>query len=318
VGRNLLRNYADLDLDLRAPSLAKIFRHRDGTPWFKHVIEPFVEYRRIKGIDDFDRTPLIDERDLIAETNEVEYGVTNRLFVKRQTGEDSAPQTHELLNLTLSQKYFFDPTFGGALKLGQRNQFFPINTLSGFAFAGVERDASPLNLKARFYPTSTLYADLRLNYDTRFHNLRDIIAGIGATKGIFSFGQNWFYTQRIEDDKLREDQLPFDPTTFPGNQFDFWGSVGNRARGPYTTFSLSYDFRDQLFNGQPRDRRFISLTTISGWAWNCCGVEVQHVTFNAGNRNESRFVFAFNLKGIGTFGTQTLSQFTGGHGGQIR
>ena len=209
VGRNLLRNYADLDLDLRAPSLGRVFRHKDGTPWFKHVIEPFVEYRRIKGIDDFDRTPLIDERDMIAETNEVEYGVTNRFFVKRQTGEDSTPQTHELLNLTLSQKYFFDPTFGGALRPGQRNQFFPINTLSGFAFAGVERDASPLNLKARLYPTSILYADLRVNYDTRFHSLRDLIVGMGVTKGILSFSHTWYYTRRIEDDKLRDDQLLF-------------------------------------------------------------------------------------------------------------
>jgi LPS-assembly protein len=318
VGRNLLRNYADLDLDLRAPSLGRVFRHRDGTPWFKHVIEPFVEYRRIKGIDDFGRTPLIDERDMIAETNEVEYGVTNRFFVKRQTGGDSAPQTHELLNLTVSQKYFFDPTFGGALREGQRNQFFPVNTLSGFAFTGAERDVSPLNLKARLYPTSLLFADLRLNYDTRFNSLRDLIAGMGVSKGIFSMGQTWYYTRRIEDDKLRDDKLPSDPTTFPGNQFDFWASVGNRARGPYSFFSLSYDFRDQLFNGQPKDPRFISLSTTSGWAWNCCGVEIQHVTFNAGNRNESRFVFAFTLKGIGTFGTQTLTQLAGGLGGQQR
>jgi LPS-assembly protein len=318
VGQNLLRNYADLDMDLRAPGLAKVFRHGDGTPWFKHVIEPFVEYRRIKGIDDFDRTPLIDERDLVADTNEVEYGVTNRFFVKRKTGDDSAPQTHELLSFTVAQKYFFDPTFGGALLRGQRNQFFPINTLSGFAFEGVERDVSPLNLKVRLYPTSTLSADLRLNYDTRFHSLRDFIVSSGFGKGIFSIGQTWYYTRRIEDDKLRGDQLLSDPTTFPGNQFDFSASVGNRAHGPYSSFTISYDFRDQLFNGQPRDRRFIYLTTTSGWAWNCCGVEVQHMTFNAGNRNESRFVFAFTLKGIGTFGTQTFNQLAGQFGAQPR
>jgi LPS-assembly protein len=308
IGQNLLRVYADLDLDLRAPALAKIFRHGDGTPWFKHVIEPFVEYRRVKGIDDFDRTTLIDERDIIADTNEIEFGLTNRFFIKRNTGEGSTPQTHELLNLTVSQKYFFDPTFGGALDPGRRNQFFTVNTLSGFSFLGAERDVSPLNLKARFYPVQPLFADLRLNYDTRFHNLRDIIVGMGFSKGIFSLGQTWYYTRRIEDDKLRDDNLDYDPTTFPGNQFDFYASVGNRARGPYTSFTLSYDFRDQKFDGKPRDIRshFINLTTTSGWAWDCCGFEVQHTTFNAGLRNESRFVFAFTLKGIGTFGTQSL------------
>ncbi|HEY6402297.1 MAG TPA: LPS assembly protein LptD, partial [Blastocatellia bacterium] len=271
VGQPLLRNYADLDLDLRAPALAKIFRHGDGTPWFKHLIEPFVEYRRVKGIDDFGRTPLFDERDMIAETNEIEYGLTNRFFVKRKTGDGSTPQTHELLNLTLSQKYFFDPTFGGALRPGQRNQFFPVNSLSGFAFAGVRRDASPLNLKARLYPTQTLYADVRLNYDTRFNSLRDLLVGMGVTKGIFSLYQSWYYTRRVEDDKLRDDQLLFDPTTFPGNQFDLSASVGSPARGPYGGFTISYDFRDQTFDGLPRDRRFINLTTTSGWAWDCCG-----------------------------------------------
>jgi LPS-assembly protein len=314
VGQPLLRNYADLDLDLRAPAMAKVFRHGDGTPWFKHAIEPFVEYRRVKGIDDFNRTPLIDERDLITETNEIEYGVTNRFFVKRKTDDGSTPQTHELLNLTVSQKYFFDPTFGGALKAGQRNQFFPVNTLSGFSFLSADRDVSPLNLKARFYPVQNLFADLRLNYDTRFNNLRDIIVGMGASKGILAFSQSWYYTRRIEDDKLRDQQISFDPTTFPGNQFDFSALIGNRTRGPYGSFTLSYDFRDQKFDGTARASGtpgIIYLTTTSGWAWDCCGFEVQHTTFNAGSRNESRFVFAFTLKGIGTFGTQSIAPLTG-------
>ena len=308
VGQNLLRNYADVDLDLRAPALAKIFRRKDGTPWFKHVIEPFVEYRRIVGIDDFNRTLPIDERDMIAETNEVEYGVTNRFLVKRQGRDGSVPQTHELLDITLSQKYFFDPTFGGALREGRRNQFFPVNTLSGFAFAGFKRDVSPLNLKARLRPTQNLFADVRLNYDTRFHGLRDFIVGAGVSKGLFSISQSWFYTRRIAVDKFREEQLVYDPTTFPGNQFDLSAFMGNPTRGPYGGFTISYDLRDQTFAGLPRNRNFINLTTTTGWAWDCCSLNVQHVTFNAGNRNESRFVFAFTLKGIGTFGTENFGQ----------
>jgi LPS-assembly protein len=308
VGQNLLRNYVDLDLDLRAPALAKVFRRRDGTPWFKHLIEPYVEYRRITGIDDFDRTLPIDERDLVSNTNEVEYGVTNRFFVKRKGLTGSTPQTHELLDITVSQKYFFDPTFGGALREGQRNQFFPVNTMSGFAFAGLKRDVSPLNLKARLRPTQNLFADVRLNYDTRFHSLRDFIVGAGVSKGIFSVSQSWYYTRRIEVDRFREDLPPSDPTTFPGNQFDLAAFVGNPARGPYGGFAISYDLRDLTFAGLPRDRRFINLSTSSGWAWDCCSFNVQHVTFNAGIRNESRFVFAFTLKGIGTFGTDSFGQ----------
>ncbi|HMV84978.1 MAG TPA: LPS assembly protein LptD [Blastocatellia bacterium] len=304
TGQNLFRKYADFQLDLRPPALAKIFRHKDGTPWFKHIIEPFVEYRRIAGIDEFDRTLRVDERDVIANTNEITYGISNSFLIKRANTEGGTPQPHELLNVTLMQKYFFDPTFGGALQEGVRNQFFPINTLSGFAFGGVKRDVSPLNLRARLRPTPLVFADVRVNYDTQFHGLRDMIFGGGLTKGIFSVSQSWYYTRRIAVDQFR-----FDPSTLPGNQMDFSAFVGNPARGPYGGFTVIYDLRDEFFNGAPRNtRKLINLTTSAGWAWDCCSLNIQTVTFNAGIRNENRIVFAFTLKGIGSFGTESFGQ----------
>lgn len=303
TGQNLFRNYADIDIDLRAPALAKVFHHSDGTAWFKHIIEPFVEYRRIAGIDDFDHTIRVDELDVIADTNEITYGISNSFLIKRSNGDGTAPQPHEVLNLTLTQKYFFDPTFGGALREGERNQFFPINTLAGFAFGGIKRDMSPLNIKARLRPTPTIFADVRMNYDTKFHDIRDFIVGAGITKGIFSLSQSWYYTRRIAVDETR-----FDPSTLPGNQMDISAFLGNPTRGPYGGFTVSYDLRDKLFNGGVRDRKLINLTTSAGWAWDCCSFNVQTVTFNAGIRNENRIVFAFTLKGLGTFGTENIGQ----------
>ncbi|MGH9802058.1 MAG: LPS assembly protein LptD, partial [Blastocatellia bacterium] len=303
TGQNLFRNYADFQVDVRPTALAKIFRHGDSTAWFKHIVEPFIEYRRIEGIDEFDHTLRVDERDVIAETNEVAFGVSNSFLVKRSPGEGQAPQTHEFLNLTLTQKYFFDPTFGGALRQGERNQFFPINTLGGFAFGGLRRDMSPLNIKARVRPTQNIFADFRLNYDTKFHDLRDFIVGAGLTKGIFSVSQSWFYTRRIAVDQFR-----FDPSTLPGNQMDISAFVGNPSKGPYGGFTISYDLRDKLFNGGMRNRKLINLTTSTGWAWDCCSFNVQTITFNAGFRDENRIVFAFTLKGIGSFGTENIGQ----------
>lgn len=313
TGVNMFRNYVDLDLDLRAPAFAKIFRHRNGSPWFKHLIEPFVEYRRIAGIDEFEKTLRIDERDLVADTNEVTYGIVNRFFVKRKVGKDKpTTQTHELLELSIAQKYFLDPTFGGAFRDGVRNQFFPINTLSGFSFGGVERDLSPLNFKARLRPTETAYADLRLNYDTRYHDIRDIIVGAGLMRSVFNvpinIGQSWFYTRRVEIERLEPEKARFDPSSFPGNQLDFVALAGNVARGPYGGFIVSYDLRDRDFQGNPRNRYLINMTTSAGWAWDCCSFNVQQVKFQAGFRNENRFVFAFTLKGIGAFGTENIGQ----------
>ncbi|MBS1788882.1 MAG: LPS-assembly protein LptD [Acidobacteria bacterium] len=303
TGQNLFRNYVDLDVDVRPTALAKVYRHNDGTAWFKHIIEPFIEYRRIEGIDEFDRTLRVDERDVIAETNEIAFGISNSILVKRSPGEGQAPQTHEFLNVTLTQKYFFDPTFGGALHDGERNQFFPINTLGGFSFGAIQRDVSPLNVKARVRPTQTIFADVRLNYDTKFHDLRDFIVGAGLTKGIFSISQSWFYTRRIA-----VDQFKFDPSTLPGNQMDISAFLGNPSKGPYGGFTVSYDLRDKLFNGGVRDQKLINLTTSTGWAWDCCSLNIQTITFNAGLRNENRIVFAFTLKGIGSFGTENIGQ----------
>ena len=303
TGQNLFRNYVDFDVDVRPTALAKVFRHNDGTAWFKHIIEPFIEYRRIEGIDEFNRTLRVDERDVVAETNEVAFGISNSILVKRSPGEGQAPQPHEFLNLTLTQKYFFDPTFGGALRDGERNQFFPINTLGGFSFGALRRDVSPLNVKARVRPTQNIFADVRLNYDTKYHDLRDFIFGAGLTKGIFSISQSWFYTRRIA-----VDQFKFDPSTLPGNQMDISAFIGNPSKGPYGGFTVSYDLRDKLFNGGFRDQKLINLTTSTGWAWDCCSLNVQTITFNAGLRSENRIVFAFTLKGIGSFGTENIGQ----------
>ncbi len=303
TGQNLWRNYADFNVDLRPPALAKIFRHGDGSPWFKHIIEPYAAYRRIAGIDEFDRTLRIDERDLIAETNELEYGITNRFFVRRAGPDGETPQAHEVLEVTLAQKYFFDPSFGGALEEGVRNQFFPINSMSGFSFGGTRRNVSPLNLKARYRPNQSVFADVRMNYDTKFNQLRDLIFGGGIARGIFSVSQSWYYTRRIVLDDLRND-----PSSLPGNQLDVSAFGGSPGRGPYGGLTVVYDLRDRTIEGLERDRRLINLTATAGWAWDCCSLQVQNIIFNVGVRNENRILFAFTLKGIGTFGTDNIGQ----------
>ncbi|MFN0119853.1 MAG: LPS-assembly protein LptD [Blastocatellia bacterium] len=317
VGRNLFRQYADVEVDFRTPSLARVFRHRDGSPWFRHLIEPYVAWRRIAGIDEYNRTPLIDERDAVASTNEIEYGIANRFFVRRPAADKKNTQAYEMLAVSLSQKYYFDPTFGGALRecgVGalpgcQRQQFLPINNITGFSYGGLQRNMSPLNMRARLRPSELTFADIRLDYDTRYNNIRNLVVGGGLQKSIFSFSHSWFFTRLIPADQFRlEDKQRFDPSTYPGNQLDLSTFVGSPTKGPYAGMTLAYDFRDKDIKGVARDRSLIYLISTAGWAWDCCGMQVQNVTFNAGFRKENRIVFAFTLKGIGTFGTEQIGQ----------
>jgi LPS-assembly protein len=49
------------------------------------VIEPYVIYRKVSGINNFDRIIRFDYIDAIADTNEIEFGIANRFFTRRST-----------------------------------------------------------------------------------------------------------------------------------------------------------------------------------------------------------------------------------------
>ena len=58
-----------------------------------------------------------DAMDIFTETNEVEYSLTNSILARKDVPDNSpdTPQARDIFSWRLSQKYYFDPTFGGAL-----------------------------------------------------------------------------------------------------------------------------------------------------------------------------------------------------------
>ena len=69
LSRNLTRSYGEFELDVRPPAFAKDFRRGDGSFFFRHLIEPYVIYRKLSGINNFDRIIRFDYVDAIADTN---------------------------------------------------------------------------------------------------------------------------------------------------------------------------------------------------------------------------------------------------------
>ena len=323
LSRNLTRGYGEFELDFRPPALAKDFRHGDGTFFFQHVIEPYLIYRKISGIDNFDNIIRFDYNDALAETNEIEYGVSNRFFTRRSTENVSSPallltrdeqkanlssQPYEALTVTVRGKYFFDPFFGGALKPGQRNQFYPINTLSGFSYGGIPRRFSPLNVEARYRPRQEIFVDLRTDLDTRDGGLRALSTTFGINRPLIQAFQSFYYTRAIElEPSLAQfaDATGNEPGTLRGSQ---WGPslfLGDRERGLFGGASFFFDFQTRPDKG---NSSLISSTVTLGYTWDCCAVTVQNYTFNVGVRNENRLLFSFRLNGIGTFGTEQFGQ----------
>ena len=321
LSRDVVRGYAEFELDLRPPALARNFKRADGSTSFRHVIEPYVIYRKIGGISNFERIIRFDYTDAVANTSEIEYGITNRFFTRRLTENVSgsaAPadgtgpratlssQPYEALTVTVRGKYFFDPYFGGALVPGRRNQFYPINTFSGFSYGGVPRRFSPLNFEARYRPSLQLFADLRTDLDAQGGGLRNLAVTFGLSRALIQAFQTFYYTRAINlSPTLRQfsDARGKEPGTQRGSQWSPSVFLGQRERGLFGGVSLFFDFQNRPGKG---NSSLISSTATLGYSWDCCAVTLQNYTFNVGLRNENRVVFSFRLQGIGTFGTEQI------------
>ncbi len=319
LSRNVTRSYGEFELDVRPPAFARDFR-RNGQFFFRHVIEPYVVYRKLSGINDFDRIIRFDYIDAIADTNEIEFGIANRFFTRRSTENVSdarvnttdsenkpllSSQPYEALTITLRGKYFFDPFFGGALVTNQRNQFYPINTLSGFIYGGIPRRFSPVNVDARYRPRRNLFVDFRTDLDTNGHGMRALATTFGLSKQSIQVFQSFYYTRAVEVAPELADPRGFEAGTVRGSQWSPAVFLGKRDRGFFGGASFFFDFQKRPGRG---DSSLISSTVTLGHAWDCCAVATQFSSFNVGLRKENRLVFSFRLNGIGSFGTEQFGQ----------
>lgn len=83
TGRDVIRKYGEFEFDIRPVALARNFYGKENKFRFRHVIEPFATYRYIKGVDNFQKIIRFDHLDTITDTNEFEFGLTNRIYTRR-------------------------------------------------------------------------------------------------------------------------------------------------------------------------------------------------------------------------------------------
>jgi LPS-assembly protein len=326
VGQNVTRKYGEFELDFRPVALAKNYYRANSAFRFRHTIEPFLTYRLIRGVDNFNRIIRFDYQDTQTDTNEIEYGVTNRIFTRRYTEavtEEAqkrlrenpsatenplSVQPYEIFTLTVRGKYFFDQNFGSALVPGRRNQIEPITALSFYTFGGVPRRFSPVNIDATYRPQRTIFVNTRMDVDSFNGDLRDISATVGYDTPLLKIFQTFYYTRAITlmpSLQQYNNQFGKEAGTLRGSQWSPSIFAGNRDKGYYGGTSLFFDFENRRgVRGSP----LISTLTTLGYAFDCCAVTMQYSTFNVGARRENRFVFSFRLNGIGTFGTQQIGQ----------
>jgi LPS-assembly protein len=322
----VIRKYGEFELDFRPVALARNFYGKNDSFRFRHVIEPYVTYRYISGINNFNKLIRIDADDTITDTNEIEFGITNRFYTRSYTEavtpeaqaklnnnpdgrkEPLSIQPYEIFTLTVRGKYFLDRNFGGALIPGQRNQIAPITALTFYTFGGIPRRFSPLNIDATYRPGKTVFVNTRMDVGIQGDGLRAVSATVGYDKKLLKFFQTFYYTRAVtlsNSEAIFANRFGKEAGTLRGSQWSPSIFIGDKNKGFYGGTSLFFDFQNRRALG---GRPLISSLYTLGYASECCAVTTQFYTFNVGVRRENRFVFSFRLNGIGSFGTEQFGQ----------
>jgi len=308
VGKDLIRRYGELSINLHPVAWASNFYRPDGKVRFRHVIEPFAIYRRVEGIKDFKSIIRFDETDIVSDTNEIEFGMSNRIFTKRKStgsgNDENSVQPFEVLSLTVRGKYFFDKEFGRALIPGSRNQMTSGVGLSFYSFGGVPRRFSPINMELNYRPADKVSFSARIDYGLSGDGLRAASVSAGYDTKLLKLFQTFYYTRAVRlipSLAAYSDSNGREAGTLRGSQWNPALFVGDRDSGLFAGASLFFDFQNRRAAGvQP----LISSIYTLGYSYDCCSLAVQYYSFNVGVRRENRLAFSFKLNGIGTIGTQ--------------
>ena len=294
------RLMAEVGLDLRPPSLEKVFNRSFRGYRLKHVIEPDVQYRLVRARDPENILDIIrfDAMDILTETNEVEYSLTNSILARRDVPDDSpdVPQARDIFSWRISQKYYFDPTFGGALVPGRTNVFASTIDLTGFAFAHGQR-LSPVDSVFKFAPFSNYDTEIRADFNPSGEGG---VLDAGLTSHVkyrlLEFAVNDFFINHSS----YLGSLIGASTTLPTplTAFNLLGTVmtygDSNRKGFSGAFGIDYNFQQKINQ---------HIITRASYNFGCFAIDVEYQYYNLGPLNhESQFRVALSLANVGTFG----------------
>jgi len=280
----ITRNDGEFTLEIRPPTLERFFdrtslkkdkpRHR-----YKHTIEPEVTFRYVSGINNFERFIRFDSDATLSNTTEVEYGITQRLFLK--SGDD---QPQELISWRIVQKHYFDPTFGNAIVDGERNVLQALNSITPFAFALGPRNWSPIVSDIKISPGEKYDAEQILEYDPQLEK----ITTIGTLLKIKPYSEFFATVAHFRF----QDAPQLQPLSNQVRALFGYGSLNRK--GFNVTTGISYDITNGVLQNQ------IAQINYNG---GCCGIAFEYRRINLGQvRTENQFRVAFIIANLGTFG----------------
>jgi LPS-assembly protein len=290
VNQGFFRNTEELSVDIRPPTIERVWGSSDsGTKW-KHVIEPDIVYSYVNGVTDFSRFVRFDEDETLTDTNEFEYGVTQRLYRRKKDGT-----AEEVLSWKLAQKYFLDPNFGGALVTGQRNVFQTTDALTPFAFASQPYQFSPIVSDLRIEPGKHFDTQFIVNFDPRHGQLTAVgtLLKLKPYKESFLTLAHFSAVNLPTPPQFNPPDFIFEPRSNQVRALIGYGDL--TRRGLNVTIGASYDLTQHQFQNQ------VAEAIYNG---SCCGIGVGYRKFSFGNiRSENQYLWVFRISNLGSVGT---------------
>ncbi|MGH9523015.1 MAG: LPS assembly protein LptD, partial [Terriglobales bacterium] len=326
--QSINRRVLETGVEIRPPSLSRIFERKIGGYTIKHSFEPRIRYRYVNGVENFPEIIRFDSTDIVSDTNEIEYGVTNRIFAKgskftecqnllvpengthkvkpkvpgmpgveETAGEEQPcrpgpPQAREVFSWEIAQKYFFDPTFGSAVVAGRRNVFTSTDEFTGIAFLTEPRKFSPLISRMRLTSAANNDLSWAFDYDTVQGRINASTVLLDHRFGNYFVGGSHAFLH-VPGEVFSTNQITA-PAVF--NQVRWLAGYGNpNKRGINAAVNMGFDVHEG----------FLQYTAVqTSYNWDCCGISVEYRRFALGSvRNENQFRFALSLTNVGTFGT---------------
>jgi LPS-assembly protein len=201
---------------------------------------------------------------------------------------ESGPR--EILSWEIGQKYFFDPTFGGALSGGQRNVFTSTADFTGIAFLDETRKFSPLISRLTVETSPRTNAEWDLDYDLNAGRINGSTALVNYHYGPFTMGGGDAFLRVID---TAAGATPTSASEF--HQFRLllgYGQLNKRGLTAATSFG---------FDANLNSLQYASVQ--SSYTWDCCGLSLEYRRFALGSvRDENQYRFSFTLANIGEFG----------------